>query len=242
MWINSNRAISMYSIVKIRFLVIIGILLATFVFPLGTVEKAYADCNTNVNYENALKESELVFTGTVTRLDNYDGPQKVTFFIHDTIKGEINTPKYILENSKLIFLENNSIRSSSINVDYKIEKTYKVYVQNGGTSRCTTKITTPPTDYVWEPEPLTIEQMLNDKQEPRERHEPTHQKGEYPPPVSDYTFGKVEVSYRNLPDLRASCAFDGQIVMWFYQFIVNPLCEIGIQMIPDYECNCNVWK
>jgi len=33
-----------------------------------------------------------------------------------------------------------------------------------------------------QPRPLTMEQMLNDKQEPRERHEPTHEKGEYTPP------------------------------------------------------------
>lgn len=33
-----------------------------------------------------------------------------------------------------------------------------------------------------EPTPLTIEQMLNDKQEPREKHEPTYEKGQFPPP------------------------------------------------------------
>lgn len=136
-----------------RLLLIIGILLVVFVFPLGTVDKAYALCTPEINYDSKLKESELVFTGTVTRLDNYDGPQKVTFFIHELIKGEINTPKYILENSGLIFHENDSITSSSVSVDYKIGKTYKVYVENGETNRCTTKITPPPADYIWEPGP-----------------------------------------------------------------------------------------
>lgn len=42
------------------------------------------------------------------------------------------------------------------------------------------------------------------------------------------------------PNLRASCSFDGVIVMWFYQYIVNPLCENGVQIIPDYDCNCDV--
>ena len=52
---------------------------------------------------------------------------------------------------------------------------------------------------------------------------------------------KWEAPYEKLPqpNLRASCTFDGVITMWFYQFIVNPLCEIGIQIIPDYECNCD---
>lgn len=55
------------------------------------------------------------------------------------------------------------------------------------------------------------------------------------------TFGKWEAPYEKLPqpNLRASCSFDGVIAMWFYQFIVNPLCEIGIQIMPDYECNCS---
>ncbi len=56
------------------------------------------------------------------------------------------------------------------------------------------------------------------------------------------TFEKSESPYRTLPqpNLRASCTFDGVIAMWFYQFIVNPLCEMGIQIIPDYECNCDI--
>lgn len=109
---------------KTRLLIIL-IVIAAFVFPLDIVDKAYASCVANVNYENALKESELVFKGTVTRLDNYDGPQKVTFLIHETIKGEIDTPKYILENSGKIFLENGLTRGSSSNVDYKIGKPTK---------------------------------------------------------------------------------------------------------------------
>ena len=38
-------------------------------------------------------------------------------------------------------------------MDYEIGKTYKVYVTNGDTSQCTTKITAPPVNYVWEPGP-----------------------------------------------------------------------------------------
>lgn len=140
---------------KTRFLAIIGIVTVTFAFPLAWFDQVYASCmaENEINWNGVLSESELAFTGTVTRLDNYDGPQKVTFFIHDVIKGEVNAPKHVLENSELVFLENDTVMSSSVNVDYKIGKTYKVYVENGKTNQCTTKLTAPPADYVWEPGP-----------------------------------------------------------------------------------------
>ena len=138
---------------KTRLLIIIVI--AAFAFPLVWFDQAYAMCvvENEINWNSVASESELVFTGTVTRLDNYDGPQRVTFFVHDVIKGEIDAPKYVLENTGMVFLENNTIRSSSVSVDYKIGKTYKVYVANGETNRCTTKVTNPPADYMWEPGP-----------------------------------------------------------------------------------------
>ena len=129
--------------------------IVTFASPFVWFDQVYASCiaENEINWNSVMSESEFVFTGTVTRLDNYDGPQRVTFFIHDVSKGEITTQKYVLENSELIFLENDTIMSSSINVDYKIGKTYKVYVTDGHTNQCTTKLTIPPSDYVWEPGP-----------------------------------------------------------------------------------------
>ena len=141
---------------KSRFLMIAGIITATtFVFSLFLFDQAYASCMSEkeIDWDIVMSESEMVFTGTIVRLDNYDGPQKVTFFIHDVFKGEINTPKHVLENSQLIFHENGNITNSSVNVDYKIGKTYKVYVTNGETNQCTTKIITSPAGYVWEPGP-----------------------------------------------------------------------------------------
>ena len=59
---------------------------------------------------------------------------------------------------------------------------------------------------------------------------------EYPPPPVVWPGVYQQVSQ---PYFRASCIFDFYpFVSWFYQFIVNPLCEIGIQIIPDYECMC----
>jgi len=281
---------------KIRFFIII-----LFVVSVLTLfnDQAFALCDAEINYDSKLKNSEFVFTGTVTRLDNYDGPQKVTFFIHDVIKGEINTPKHVLENSGKIFHGNDSVESSSVSVDYKIGKTYKVYIENGETSRCTTKTTVPPTDYVWEPGPedgnyysenpvwtdpcdegyglsdgvcITLEEMNKDappRLEPDQDSKQVPNPEPEPEPVHDIPIyydcgpGTVlqdgvcivtseskpdktngqwgEPSYEKFPppDLRASCAFDGVIAMWFYKFIVNPLCEVGVQIIPDYECHCD---
>jgi len=136
---------------KTRLLIIIVIAIVASVSSFG-VDQAYAGCNSNVDYNKVLQESELAFTGTVDRLENYDGPQRVTFIIHEIIKGEIDTQKYILENSGLVFLENDSIRSSSNSVDYQISKTYKVFVINGDTSSCSTKEIFI-TDYLWQPGP-----------------------------------------------------------------------------------------
>ena len=161
---------------KTRLLIVVVI--TTFAFPLVWFDQAFASCmaESEINWNAVLSESELVFTGTVTRLDNYDGPQKITFFIHDVIKGEVNTTKHVLENSELVFLENDTVMSSSVNVDYKIGKTYKVYVENGKTNQCTTKLTAPPAGYMWEPGPedgnyysYENEELLQQYQDANER-------------------------------------------------------------------------
>ena len=138
---------------KTRVLIIIVIAIALSIPTTMWPEQAFASCVAEIDFDLVLEESELVFTGTVTRLDNYNGPQKVTFLVHDVIKGQINTPKFVFENSNLQFLDNDTIMTSSVDVDYKIGKTYKVFVVNGETNNCTTKITAPPAGYMWEPGP-----------------------------------------------------------------------------------------
>ncbi|MCV0391951.1 MAG: hypothetical protein K5790_01510 [Nitrosopumilus sp.] len=131
----------------------IFLMITLFALTPLVIPNVSAMCAAEINYDNVLKESELAFTGTVTRLDNYDGPQKVTFLIHGVVKGEVNLPKHIFENNGMMFLENDTVTSSSVDVDYKIGKTYKVYVIDGETSSCTTKITASPEGYMWEPGP-----------------------------------------------------------------------------------------
>jgi len=133
---------------KTRLLIIVGIIFFSMHMPAD----AFASCIADVDYDIVLQESDLVFIGTVDRLENYDGPQRVTFIIHEIIKGEIETQKYVLKNMGLIFNNNDTIQSSSISVDYQIGKTFKVYVRNGDTDSCITKEIFI-TDYLWEPGP-----------------------------------------------------------------------------------------
>jgi len=58
---------------------IIFLLLIALVFTILPFDSAFALCDANVSYENALKESELVFKGTVTRLDNSGDSKEITF-------------------------------------------------------------------------------------------------------------------------------------------------------------------
>lgn len=336
-----------------RFLMIAA-LAAVMTVP-ALSDQAYALCAEEIDYDLTLENSEFVFTGTVTRLDNYGGPQKVTFLLHDVIKGEINTEKFVFENSRMMFLANDTIGSSSLDVDYKIGKTYKVYVTNGDTSSCTTMVVSPPADYIWGPGPedgnyysenpvyvepcdegyglsddvcITLEEMNRDlptcsanprhdfgkckknmedppntfeqvkascndggddvflewwdddvyfnndecevldrsKPGPAPAHSepaPEPEPGQYAPTPencgpgtvlqdgicvvtskqeSSDGFEKYDSSYQKMPspNILASCSFDGIVVMWFYQFVVHPLCEIGIHILPDYDCYCDV--
>lgn len=130
-----------------------------FLFALiPLIPNAEALCAGDINYDQVLSDSELVFIGTVDRLENYDGPQRVYFIIHEVIKGEITDPisvnhydGMLFHNSGLTF--NGDLKGmSSLDVEYEISKTYKVYVINGDTSSCTTKQIYQ-TDYLWQPGP-----------------------------------------------------------------------------------------
>ncbi len=162
--------------------------MALFAFAPLAIPNVSASCIEDVNYDSVLKESELAFTGTVTRLDNYDGPQKVTFLIHDVIKGKVNTPKFIFQNTGMMFLQNDTITRSSTNVDYKIGTTYKVYVTNGETNQCTTKITAPPADYIWEPGPEDGNYFSNENEEPLQQYQDANERESYLDALSGGSF------------------------------------------------------
>ena len=192
------------------FLTIVVIAVAAFAFSLIGLDHAYASCisENEIDWDAVLSESESAFTGTVTRLDNYDGPQKVTFLIHDVIKGNINTPKHVLENSELTFLENDSVMSSSIDVGYKIGNTYKVYVTNGGTNQCTTKIVSPPAGYMWEPGPEDGNYYSDENEGPLRQHQDANERKSY---VDALTDGSIVLStgYPKQTDRELDVLMDG---------------------------------
>ncbi len=112
-----------------------------------TFDSAFASCIADVDYEQVFEESDLVFKGTVIFIDNSPGPQKIHFDVHEVAKGVISEERYVLENTNFVNLGNDSYTSSSVDVEYKVGTTYNVYVMDGYTSLCTTKITSPPRAY-----------------------------------------------------------------------------------------------
>ncbi|AJM93096.1 hypothetical protein [Nitrosopumilus piranensis] len=192
---------------KTRILIIALFVITVFLQP-SWDEQVFALCAAEVNYDSVESDSELVFTGTVTRLDNYDGPQKVTFLIHDVVKGDVNTPKHVFENTGMVFLENDAIMSLSTDVDYKIGKTYKVYVINGQTSQCTTNITTPPDGYIWEPGPEDGNYYSEEYEKPLRQYQDANERESYRDVLGDGSI-VIPAQPSNLTDTELDVAMDG---------------------------------
>ena len=98
-------------------------------------------CAEPIDYFQAVSESEYVFTGTVTYIDNSDGPQKVHFDVDSVVKGNIPDGVFVLANNNLI--RNGEFTThSSCDVGYKTGVTYNVFVYdniNMNNGMCTTK-------------------------------------------------------------------------------------------------------
>jgi len=98
-------------------------------------------CSAPIDYFQATEESEYVFRGTVTDIDNSDGPQKVYFDVSSVSKGEIPNGVFVLENNNLIW-DGEFTRQSSCDVGYQVGVTYNVFVYdniNMNNGMCTTK-------------------------------------------------------------------------------------------------------
>ena len=105
---------------------IFGIVLLFVSIPV--LHEAYAcSCAAPVDYVQAISESEYSFTGTVTFIDNSDGPQKVYFDVISVAKGDILDNKFVLENNNIV-RRGLSVSESSCDVGYKVGVTYNVFV------------------------------------------------------------------------------------------------------------------
>lgn len=122
---------------------IMVIFLIIGVFSTHYIHDAYAcSCASPVDYVGVTMESEYAFIGTVTHIDNSDGPQKVHFDVSSVIKGDITDNTFVLENTNII--NGPSSMSSTCDVGYQKGVTYNVFVfdnsfMNNG--MCSTKAT-----------------------------------------------------------------------------------------------------
>ena len=118
------------------------IILLVLSLNLVQIPESYAcSCAQPVDYFLALSESEYSFTGTVTHIDNSDGPQKIHFDVISVAKGDIPDGVFVLSNNNLI--RNGEFTThSSCDVGYKTGVTYNVFVYdniNMNNGMCTTK-------------------------------------------------------------------------------------------------------
>ncbi|QLH06515.1 hypothetical protein [Nitrosopumilus ureiphilus] len=124
---------------KSRLLIIISLLVLVPSAPLS-----YAcSCASPIDYVQAVNESEYVFIGTVTNIDNSGGPQKIHFNVMSTIKGDISGNTFVLRNTNVASnSESIQVKNSSCDVGYQLGVTYNVFVYENdfmNNDMCTTK-------------------------------------------------------------------------------------------------------
>lgn len=109
------------------------------------VQDSFAcSCVPDPDFVTVLTESEGAFQATVKDVIAGDGPRKIIFDIHQVQKGNYPHGEYVFEDSSVIYYWTGAIRDSSCKVDYKIGKTYQVFIYAEGqgasaTNICTTK-------------------------------------------------------------------------------------------------------
>ncbi len=99
------------------------------ILPLFLQNSYACSCAAPTDFLGALQESQYAFIGTVTDIDNSGGPQKVTFSVTQTFKGDIKDHNFVLENLGLSFSdEYTNVKHSSCDVGYQTGITYAVFV------------------------------------------------------------------------------------------------------------------
>lgn len=108
---------------KTRLLIIVLLLITSSI-----IQESFAcSCATPVDYVQVVNESQYAFVGTVTQIENSDGPQKVHFDVSSVVKGDISDGKFVLENNNII--RSGETRSrSTCDVGYQLGVTYNVFV------------------------------------------------------------------------------------------------------------------
>ncbi len=114
----------------------------TVLILVPVIQESYAcSCSSPVDYVAATMESEYVFIGTVTHIDNSNGPQKIHFDVDSVVKGDISNSKFVLENTGKT-RQGDTRSESSCDVGYQMGVTYNVFVYDNeslNNSMCSTK-------------------------------------------------------------------------------------------------------
>ena len=125
---------------KIKSMICMGLLL--FVGIIGLQNNTYASCvpENEINWNDVLDDSELVFVGGVIDINDLPNTQQIDFEVFEVIKGDVPLGEGYLYNNLGISKNETHYTLSSTSVEYELGKIYKVYVQNGYTNNCTTKV------------------------------------------------------------------------------------------------------
>ena len=122
------------------------IILLLFFIPL-THDSFACSCASEIDYDKTLAEADSAFKGTVIKLEDGSGFQKVHFMIHSVQKGDLEEGYFIMTNVNLYFDENKTGMSNSCDPDYTKGNTYQVFgwgstEQNpvGETNMCSTRV------------------------------------------------------------------------------------------------------
>ena len=124
--------------------IVILALSLTVLIALQIQDSFACSCAPDPDFLMALTESEGAFQATVKDVLTGDGPRKIIFDIHQVQKGSYPHGEYVFEDSSVIYYWTGAIQDSSCKVDYKIGKTYQVFIYAEGqgasaTNMCTTK-------------------------------------------------------------------------------------------------------
>ena len=104
-------------------------------------------CASNPDYLDTLVNADTAFQGTVVKIEDGSGFQKVHFMIHSVQKGDLQEGYFVMTNVNLYFDENKTGMVDSCDPNYREAKTYQVFGWGsteknpvGETNMCSTKI------------------------------------------------------------------------------------------------------
>jgi len=129
---------------KTRLLIIIAILILAS--GIGFQESFACSCAADPDYDQAIADADTAFQGTVLKIEEGSGFQKVHFMIHSVQKGDLEEGIFVMTNVNIYMDENKNGMLNSCDPGYEKGNTYQVIgwgstEQNpvGETNMCSTR-------------------------------------------------------------------------------------------------------